>query len=138
MKQELDIQRKRLTEQAAAERRMLEQQFESKLESQQVVELAQAAAAQQALRCAELVQSQLSERVASLSAEVRVVRVLPIPFVRRDRSLSVVSGTRRIRCNVKFAFRLIFFFFSFSSGSWIELEKKGSWCNRMPPGKLCV
>lgn len=81
LKQELDIQRKRLTEEAAAERRMLEQHFASKLESQQVVELAQAAAAQQALRGAELVQSQLSERVASLTAEVGSRRAGPADTV---------------------------------------------------------
>ena len=81
LKQELALQHKRLTEEAAAERRMLQQQFESKLESQQVIELAQAAAAQQALRGAELVQSQLSERAACLAAEVRVARFLPRPYV---------------------------------------------------------
>jgi len=48
----------------------MQQFFEGKLEAQQVLELAQATAAQQALRGAETVQKQLSERAAALEAEV--------------------------------------------------------------------
>ena len=71
LRADIEQQRSTITDEAVLERHNLHRYYESQLEAQRTVEVAQTTAATKALHAAEVVQKQLTERCAAIQNQVR-------------------------------------------------------------------